>query len=280
MDEQQKDEFRKGLVEGGEASALGLAKGETLVQLSYSEKPTAAKPEPLMLFSNFNFTQCVPFYVLLPLPRFKLIYLSLSLSLRRVRRDLDIVTAPIHPHHPLDATSLSALMAGASLPPGLRFPTGTVIGHHLLIFGTFLSHAVNNFSIWALDLGEGGGAALLDSSKAREPLNWIRIDPGSVLSKGSWNRAVGWKNSVVVLGDRGEFVVARSRGGSDLLINDCFFCRTRHCGRLRPSTGGSSPSATFPDILANVFSYRPILVTSRSSTSVASFPRFHVNSLI
>jgi len=32
---------------------------------------------------------------------------------------------------------------------------------------------------------------------------WMRVDPGSVLQRGSWNRAVGWKNQVVVLGDRG-----------------------------------------------------------------------------
>lgn len=78
-------------------------------------------------------------------------------------------------------------------------------------FGTFLSHAVNNFSIWALDLGEAGGAKLLEKAKAGEPLNWMRIDPGSVLSKGSWNRAVGWKNSVVVLGDRGALMGRQER---------------------------------------------------------------------
>lgn len=33
-------------------------------------------------------------------------------------------------------------------------------------------------------------------------LPWARVDPGSVLSRGSWNRAVAWRNSVVVLGDR------------------------------------------------------------------------------
>lgn len=93
-------------------------------------------------------------------------------------------------------------MTGPALPPGLRFPTGTIVGHHLLIFGTFLSQAVNNFSIWALDLGKGGGAGLIDSAKEGEMLPWSRVDPGSILSRGSWNRALAWKNSVVVLGDR------------------------------------------------------------------------------
>jgi hypothetical protein len=59
IDEEKKDEIRKGLVSGGDEAALGLPKGETLVQLSYSVKPTAENPEPLLLFSNFNFTQCV-----------------------------------------------------------------------------------------------------------------------------------------------------------------------------------------------------------------------------
>jgi hypothetical protein len=35
---------------------LGLGKGEGLVQLSYSERPTTERPEPLIIFSNFNFT--------------------------------------------------------------------------------------------------------------------------------------------------------------------------------------------------------------------------------
>lgn len=93
-------------------------------------------------------------------------------------------------------------MAGIQLPPGLRFPTGTILGRHLLIFGTYLSHAVNNFSVWALDLGRAGGAGIPDMLKSGETLNWSRVDPGSVLSRGSWNRALGWKNSVIILGDR------------------------------------------------------------------------------
>lgn len=115
-----------------------------------------------------------------------------------------MLTAPAPPSHNLDATSLSSFMAGPSLPPGLRFPTGTIIGRHLLIFGTFLSQTVNNFSLWALDLGKDGGRGALEQAQEGQTLDWMRVDPGSVLSKGSWNRAVGWKNSVVVLGDRGE----------------------------------------------------------------------------
>ncbi|KAI5477773.1 regulatory protein Ral2 [Pseudohyphozyma bogoriensis] len=159
-----------------EGNGMGLKKGETLTQLSYSTRAPASKAEPLLIFSNFNFTQ--------------------------VRRDLDMLSAPSPPTHPLDTTSLSTMMAGIQLPPGLRFPTGTIVGRHLLIFGTYLSHTVNTFSIWALDLGPAGAGGIPDLVKRGDTLNWMKVDPGSALAKGSWNRALGWKNSVVVIGDR------------------------------------------------------------------------------
>lgn len=123
------------------------------------------------------------------------------------------------PSDRLASTSLSSSMTGGGqagqLPPGLRFPSGFQLGHHLVIFGTFLSQHVNHFAIWALNLGSaptstsrgalGGGGGANKSS-----LEWTRVDPGSVLQKGSWNRAVGWKNNVVVLGDRGEKFLFRS----------------------------------------------------------------------
>ncbi|GAA5918084.1 hypothetical protein JCM5296_006755 [Sporobolomyces johnsonii] len=168
----------------GAEGAMGLEDDETLVQLSYSEKPRLEKPEPLLLFSNFNFTQ--------------------------VRRDLDLVTSPLSSSSPLTPHALSSLMSGPSLPPGLRFPNGTIIGRHLLIFGTFLSQVVNNFSIWALDLGPGGGVGaqgMVEEGRG-ERMGWTRIDPGQVLARGSWNRAVGWRNNVVVLGDRERDIAA------------------------------------------------------------------------
>ena len=157
---------------------LGLAPGESLSHLSYSELPTQDRPEPILVFSNFNFTD--------------------------VRRDLDLLSSPTPPVRELETTPLSKLMTGLALPPGLRFPTGTIIGRHLLIFGTFLSQNVNNFSIWALDLGRAGASGTMDGLGNGEKgvLGWMRVDPGMVLSKGSWNRAVGWGNSIVVLGDR------------------------------------------------------------------------------
>ncbi|KAG8805683.1 hypothetical protein FRC17_005386, partial [Serendipita sp. 399] len=70
-------------------------------------------------------------------------------------------------------------MGGTALPPGLRFPTGAILGHYLVIAGTYLAHSYQSFSIWALDLIS---------------MTWSRIDPGATLSTGSWSRGVLWEN--------------------------------------------------------------------------------------
>src|SRR5258708_12278292 len=69
-------------------------------------------------------------------------------------------------------------MSGAALPPGLRFPTGAILGQHLVIAGTYLAHSYQSFSIWALDLVN---------------MTWSRIDPGATLASGSWSRGVLWR---------------------------------------------------------------------------------------
>lgn len=173
-------------VKPGTLLSPGGTKGGSLESLSWTERNSLSRPEPLMLFSNFNFTQ--------------------------VRRDLDLLSSPLSSNssNRLSPLSLSNHMVGSSLPPGLRFPSGFQLGHHLIIFGTFLSQHINNFSIWALDLGNRGAVGLAEQSKANglEGLEWTRVDPGSVLQRGSWNRAVGWKNNVVVLGDRERDIAA------------------------------------------------------------------------
>lgn len=88
----------------------------------------------------------------------------------------------------------SSQMDGAALPPGLRFPTGSVLGSYLLISGTYLANTSQTFSIWALHL---------------PTLTWSRLEPGSTLSSGSWNRAVLWptKNRLLILGHRDRSLV-------------------------------------------------------------------------
>ena len=87
-------------------------------------------------------------------------------------------------------------MTGSSLPPGLRFPTGAILGHHLVIAGTYLAHSYQSFSIWALDLIS---------------MTWSRIDPGATLANGSWSRGVLWENA-------NKFLIFGSKHGN--LVED------------------------------------------------------------
>ncbi len=67
----------------------------------------------------------------------------------------------------------SLAMTGSTFPPGLRFPTGAVLGTYLIIAGTYLAHSYQSFSIWVLDLTS---------------MIWSRIDPGKAIESGSWFR--------------------------------------------------------------------------------------------
>lgn len=74
-----------------------------------------------------------------------------------------------------DCRDYSADMSGTALPPGLRFPTSYLLGHHMILTGTFLTPTHRSFQIWALNLAN---------------LVWTRIDTGSIFANGSWNRGV------------------------------------------------------------------------------------------
>lgn len=83
----------------------------------------------------------------------------------------------------------SAAMTGSSFPPGLRFPTGAILGTHLIIAGTYLAHSYQSFSIWVLDLLS---------------MTWSRIDPGKAVETGSWFRGCLWAeaNKFLIFGNR------------------------------------------------------------------------------
>lgn len=51
-----------------------------------------------------------------------------------------------------------------SLPPGLRFPTGDVVGRHLILMGIHFApmQEDDSFAIWALDLGEEGSTGVAE----------------------------------------------------------------------------------------------------------------------
>lgn len=128
------------------------------------------------------------------------VYHYSNYNFAEVRRALDLISAPSAPDWRSSVTSLSDLMTGTpSLPPGLRFPTASMVGSHLVLTGTLITQQVSSFAIWTLDLSK----ATHSSDVADAPkLTWVKIDAGHALKSGSWNRAVAWRNSVVILGDR------------------------------------------------------------------------------
>ena len=87
-------------------------------------------------------------------------------------------------------------MSGSSFPPGLRFPTGAILGKHFIIAGTYLAHTYQSFSIWALDM---------------MAMTWSRLDPGSALYTGSWFRGCLWADS-------NKFIIFGNRNGN--LVDD------------------------------------------------------------
>lgn len=102
---------------------------------------------PLCMYSNYNFAD--------------------------VTRDLQSCR-PFH-DHPVSFKDHSDDMSGTLLPPGLRFPSGHLLGHHMIMTGTYLTPTHRSFHLWALNLAN---------------LVWVRVDTGSILSSGSWNRGV------------------------------------------------------------------------------------------
>ncbi|KAG7440816.1 galactose oxidase [Guyanagaster necrorhizus] len=118
---------------------------ESLVYHPYSTSPTKDHPSDIYLYSNYNFTD--------------------------VKRELEVFS-PL-PDRDFNIEDRSAAMGGTTFPPGLRFPTGAILGTNLIIAGTYLAHSYQSFSIWVLDL---------------LTMHWARIDPGKAVETGSWFR--------------------------------------------------------------------------------------------
>ncbi|KAF9160766.1 hypothetical protein BGX20_002399 [Mortierella sp. AD010] len=148
----------------GSGAALGTSppsdQRSSIYRLSHlvTPGPVQKEEQPVYIYSNFNFSD--------------------------VKRELQVLTPP-----QFSLQDHSQSMSGNVLPPGLRFPTGAIAGHHLLLSGTYLSHAQQSFSIWSLNLSS---------------LAWTRIDTGTVFSTGSWNRGVllDSSNAYLVFGNR------------------------------------------------------------------------------
>ncbi|KAG6330535.1 hypothetical protein ID866_8555 [Astraeus odoratus] len=141
--------------------SIDTTPADSLIHVPYSTAPTDDFPNDIYLYSNYNFTD--------------------------VKRELQIFS-PL-PDTDFTITDRSSSMTGTSFPPGLRFPSGAILGTHFIIAGTYLAHTYQSYSIWALDL---------------VTMTWSRMDPGNALAAGSWFRACLWAeaNKFVIFGNR------------------------------------------------------------------------------
>ncbi|KAG6840798.1 hypothetical protein C0991_004270 [Blastosporella zonata] len=141
---------------------------ESLIHQPYSASPSEEHPSDIFLYSNYNFTD--------------------------VKRELEVFS-PL-PEQDFIIEDKSTAMAGSTCPPGLRFPTGALLGTHLIIAGTYLAQSYQSFSIWVLDL---------------TTMTWSRIDPGKAVETGSWFRGS-------LYADANKFVIFGNRNGN--LVDD------------------------------------------------------------
>ncbi|KAG2155958.1 uncharacterized protein EDB93DRAFT_1079960 [Suillus bovinus] len=143
------------------ASAQAFTSSDSLVHMPYSAPPTDNFPNDIYLYSNYNFTD--------------------------VKREFEVFS-PL-PDTDFTITDRSTEMTGTSFPPGLRFPSGAILGTHFIIAGTYLAHTYQSYSIWALDM---------------LTMTWSRIDSGSAMATGSWFRACLWAeaNKLMIFGNR------------------------------------------------------------------------------
>ncbi|OAX40956.1 galactose oxidase [Rhizopogon vinicolor AM-OR11-026] len=141
--------------------AQSFTSPDSFVHMPYSAPPTDDYPNDIYLYSNYNFTD--------------------------VKREFEVFS-PL-PDTDFTITDRSTDMIGTSFPPGLRFPSGAVLGTHFIIAGTYLAHTYQSYSIWALDM---------------LTMTWSRIDPGSAVATGSWFRSCLWAeaNKFMIFGNR------------------------------------------------------------------------------
>lgn len=154
------------LSEGRDDHAAVRKSIQNLQLLPMSRVTTKQEQPPLIyIYSNYNFTD--------------------------VKRELETAKVLRKPggQRQVELEDQSAKMAGPTLPPGLRFPTGVLVGDHLIVSGTYLANTTQAFSVWALHVPS---------------MSWARLDAGPALQSGSWNRAVLWAeaNQLVILGNR------------------------------------------------------------------------------
>ena len=153
----------------------------TLTHLPYTTQPTDEHPSDIFLYSNYNVSYFCTESLL------HVAHRGIRTQFTDVKRELEVFS-PL-PGTDFTVNDRSERMTGSTLPPGLRFPTGAVLGTHLIIAGTYLAHSYQSFSIWVLDLVS---------------MVWSRIDPGKAIESGSWFRGCLWAegNKFYTFGNR------------------------------------------------------------------------------
>ncbi|PWN20689.1 hypothetical protein BCV69DRAFT_282908 [Microstroma glucosiphilum] len=145
----------------------GAANAPSLQPLPMSRPVTKQDDHPsLYVYSNYNFTDVKRELEIIKVSKAKK-QTTLS-DLNGIDDKPQALTLQDH------SASMQGAHATAGLPPGLRFPTGVIIGDYLLVSGTYLANTSQAFSIWSLYLPK---------------LIWSRLDLGPLINQGSWNRA-------------------------------------------------------------------------------------------
>lgn len=122
-------------------------------------KPKKEDELPVCIYSNYNFND--------------------------IHRDL-VSFSPMNSMNTAEWTNHSSEINASILqPPGLRFPTGHLMGDYLIVSGTHLSATQKGFQVWALNLVS---------------LTWSSIDTGNLMMSGSWNRGVLSQQKFYVMG--------------------------------------------------------------------------------
>ena len=137
------------------------------------------------------------------------VYVYTNYNFSEVVREFQLLRAPFDTG--LNMEDLSSKLHGTYMPPGLRFPSGGIIGNNLLVSGIYITSETQIFSMWNLNL---------------VTFEWSRIDSGAVLQDGSWNRGVisPRQNAFLVFGAENRSLVDdyrhRRLNFEDLLILD------------------------------------------------------------
>ena len=151
--------------------------GNPLEALPYSAEATDGRDE-IYTFSNSNFTD-----------------VRRQIQLSRFESDgRGLVTRDI-------TTQMTS--RSQTLPPGLRFPFASIIGHHLIIAGTYLSASEQEYIVWALDLKEAKWRKI-DALVLASSGKMVSGPDAESFGGGSWNKAVAWEEAgkLMVFGNK------------------------------------------------------------------------------